>query len=69
MRRNVPTISIRSNTLMQIQEALDEVLAGRSGEGVIDDQLDGDVAEAIEFVKTKGKPFELDPKPGNVRKQ
>lgn len=67
--RNVPTITIRSNTLLQIQEALDEVLAGRSGEGVIDEQLDGDVAEAIEFVKAKGKPFELDPKPGNVRKQ
>jgi hypothetical protein len=66
--RNVPTIAIRSNTLTQIEEALDEVLAGMATDGVADERIDSDVDAAIEFVKTKGKPFELAPKPGNVRK-
>ena len=36
---------------------------------LVDEKLDNDVMEAIEFVKAKGKPFELAPKPGSVRKQ
>jgi stage III sporulation protein SpoIIIAA len=67
--RNVPTIAVRSNTLTQIEEALDEIIAGRSAEPVADERIDNDVMEAIEFVKAKGKPFELAPKPGSVRKQ
>jgi hypothetical protein len=65
--RNVPTVVIRSNTLSQIEEAIDEIVSMRNGD-VPADKVDSDVSEAIEFVKAKGKPFELAPRPGNVRR-
>jgi hypothetical protein len=65
--RNVPTVVIRSNTLSQIEDAIDEILTIRNGDSP-PEQVDNDVSEAIEFVKSKGKPFELAPRPGSVRK-
>jgi hypothetical protein len=66
--RNVPTIVIRSNTLSQIEDAIDEIMAGRMEEAPSNGEAEADVREAIEFVKSKGKPFELSPRPGHVRK-
>jgi stage III sporulation protein SpoIIIAA len=66
--RTVPTIVVRSNTLSQIAAALDEILGGTNGSADIAGETNDEILQAIEFVRSKGKPFELTPRPGPVRR-
>lgn len=66
--RNIPTIVVRSNTLSQIAGAIDEILGGASAEDESEDMGRDEIMEAIEFVRSKGKPFELTPQPSSVRR-
>jgi hypothetical protein len=66
--RNIPTVIVRTNTLTQISAALDEIL-GKPREPLESEEVAlTEVADAIEFVKSKGKPYELTPQPGPVRR-
>lgn len=69
--RSIPIIVVKSNSLSQIAHALDEILQS-NGEGFIDKDKDElikkEVLEAIEYVKTKGKPYELSPQPFPIRR-
>lgn len=66
--RSIPTVVVRSNTLSQIAAALDEILGGAHKNGQAEDEAKDEVMEAIEFVRSKGKPFELAPRPAPIRR-
>ncbi|GIV02368.1 MAG: single-stranded DNA-binding protein [Fimbriimonadales bacterium] len=67
--RSVPVVVVRSNTLSQIAEAMQEILAGQFEEEV--EHTNGameEVLEAIRVVKSRGKPYDLSPQPSPVRR-
>ena len=66
--RTIPTVVVRSNTLSQIAGALDEILGGGAKNVEAEEDARSEVMEAIEFVRSKGKPFELSPRPAPVRR-
>ncbi|MGI8924606.1 MAG: R3H domain-containing nucleic acid-binding protein [Fimbriimonadales bacterium] len=67
--RSIPTVVVRSNTLSQIATALDEILGGSVAEpGEVEEEARSEVLGAIDFVRAKGRSFELAPRPGTVRR-
>ncbi len=66
--RSIPTIAIKSNTLAQIASALDDLLRGAASDPEAEEITREEVLEAIEFVRTKGKAFELNPAGPTIRK-
>lgn len=67
--RSIPTVVVKSNSLSQIAHALDEIMQS-NGEGFIDreEEIRKEVLEGIEYVKTKGKSYELSPQPFPIRR-
>jgi len=67
--RSIPTVIVKSNSLSQIAHALDEILQS-NGEGFIDgeEEIRKEVLEAIEYVKTQGKSYDLSPQPFPIRR-
>lgn len=67
--RPIPTVVVKSNSVTQISEALDQIVKG--GAAAIEETeqaaLD-EVIQAIEVVLQSGKPFELKPQPPGIRK-
>jgi stage III sporulation protein SpoIIIAA len=67
--RNVPTFIVKSNTLVQILQALEDIIHGKAASGVEEEEeARSEVLEAIEIVKSQGKPFELAPRSHNIRR-
>jgi stage III sporulation protein SpoIIIAA len=70
--RAIPTVVVKSNTFGQIAEGLEE-LVRRKGVAVDPNAADEEavlqaVYEAVDVVQQTGKPYELSPSPGPVRK-
>ena len=66
--RSVPTYVVKSNTLAQIAAALEDILHIGSGNSEAEEIARREALEAIDFVKSKGKAFELPPKTFNLRR-
>ncbi|MCW5945697.1 MAG: AAA family ATPase [Fimbriimonadales bacterium] len=66
--RSIPTIAIKSNTLAQIATALDDLLKGGANDPEVEEMTREEVLEAIEFVRAKGKAYELQPAGPTIRK-
>lgn len=68
--RSVPTAVVRSNTYAQIAEALDQLLNKTAPERLTDEeeQAAAEVMAAIQIVAQTGKPFELAPRSGPIRR-
>ncbi len=70
--RPIPTFVVKSNTLAQISHAIDEIVSGNGGfaaqNGEALDDAQREVLEAIQLVKTKGKPLELTPRNMSLRR-
>lgn len=66
--RSVPTYVVKSNTLAQISAALDDILRIGSGDSEAEEIARREALDAIDFVKSKGKAFELPPKAFNLRR-
>lgn len=66
--RSIPTIAIKSNTLAQIASALDDVLRGGASDTEVEESTRNEVLQAIEYVRAKGKPYELQPAGPTIRK-
>lgn len=68
--RPLPTAVVKSNTYGQISEALDELLQKAStGDQLGNEPALDEVAEAVKVALQTGKPVELLPQPGPVRKR
>lgn len=69
--RQVPTIMVRSNTFGQIVEALEELLQKRAGysESESNDDALKEVKAAVDLVMQTGKPVDLAPQSGPIRKR
>ncbi len=67
--RPVHTVVVNSNTFSQIAGALEDILKAQTGEGVDQEKRAlEEVHAGIEAVLQSGKPFELNPASGPVRK-
>ena len=69
--RSLPTVIVKSNTFGQIADGLEELVRRAAGgdSGLLDDQsVLQEVDEAVALVQQTGKPFELPPRSGPIRK-
>lgn len=64
--RQIPIYVIKSNTLSQIVSALEDILSGgATGE---EDEARQEALEGVEYVRLKGRPLELSPRPFHLRR-
>lgn len=67
--RHIPTYIVKSNTLSQILQALDDVIRGKvSTSPDEEDDARKEAMQAVDVVKTSGKPYELSPRSLSLRK-
>jgi len=68
--RALPTAVVRSNTLSHITEALEELINKRAEVPINSEEISAvdEVFQGIEVVAQTGKPYELSPRSGPVRK-
>jgi hypothetical protein len=64
--RQIPIYVIKSNTLSQIVSALEDILSG--GATGDEDEARREALEGVEYVRAKGKPLELSPRPLHLRR-
>ncbi len=68
MGKSVPTFVVKSNTLAQISSALEDILRHGNSDSEAEETARLEAMEAVDFVKSKGKAFELTPKTFNLRR-
>ncbi|GMV89125.1 MAG: hypothetical protein AMXMBFR81_20560 [Chthonomonas sp.] len=66
--RPVPTVTIKSNAFTQILAGLDEIMRRSSSGPESESAAMEEVLQAIEVVSQSGKPYDLAPQPGPIRK-
>lgn len=66
--RPVPTVTIKSNAFTQILAGLDEIMRRSSSGPETESAAMEEVLQAIEVVAQSGKPYDLAPQPGPIRK-
>ncbi|HLK13974.1 MAG TPA: R3H domain-containing nucleic acid-binding protein [Fimbriimonadaceae bacterium] len=70
--RSLPTVVVKSNTFAQIADGLEELVRRAAGgadpSGIDEPAVIQEVEEAVAVVQQTGKPFELPPRSGPIRK-
>lgn len=66
--RPIPTVSVKSNAFTQILSGLDEIMRRSSEASDSEAEAMDEVLAAIEVVLQSGKPVDLSPRPGTIRK-
>lgn len=66
--RPIPTVVVKSNAVLQLAEAVEQILKGRGQAKDHEEEAINEVIAAIDQVQQSGKPFELRPQAGTVRK-